>query len=127
MMYNRYEGPTSLNISVRWERVLCYVFGWLSGLVMFIIERENRNVRRHAAQSMLVFGGLNILGWLVGILGGWLGHIWVIGPLFGLGFGLVGWVIGAVVVVLYVVLLVMALLGRDFFLPLGRTYDRLLG
>ena len=69
MMYNRYEGPTSLNISVRWERVLCYVFGWLSGLVMFIIERENRNVRRHAAQSMLVFGGLNILGWLVGILG----------------------------------------------------------
>ena len=126
-MYNRYEGPTVLNIPVRWERVLCYAFGWLSGLVMFIIEHENHNVRRHAAQSMIVFGGLSILGWIAGTLGGLFGHIWVIGPLFGGLFWLVGAAIVLVGIVLYIVLMLMALLGNDFFLPFGRTYERLLG
>lgn len=126
-MYNRYEGPTVLNIPVRWERVLCYAFGWLSGLVMFIIERENHNVRRHAAQSMIVFGGLSILLWIANTLGGLLGGIWVIGFLFSGAFWLVAAAIILVGIVLYVALMLMALLGNDFFLPLGRTYERLLG
>lgn len=126
-MYNSYGSRTSLGLSERWERVLCYVFFWLSGLVMFIIERENQNVRRHAAQSMLVFGGLSILGWIVSMLGGLFGHIWVIGPLFGLGFGFIGWILGLVGIILYILLLVMAFLTPNFFLPLGRTYNRLIG
>lgn len=126
-MYNSYGSRTTLGISERWERVLCYVFGWLSGLVMFLIERENHNVRRHAAQSMLVFGGLSILGSIVSILGHLFGGIWVIGPLFALGFGFVGWILGLVGIILWALFLVMAFLTPNFFLPLGRTYDRLLG
>lgn len=79
-MYNRYESPTTLGIPERWERVLCYAFGWLSGLVLLIVEQRNHNVRRHAAQSVMVFGALSILAFVVATLGGhagWLagGHL----------------------------------------------------
>lgn len=126
-MYNSYEGPTVLGISEKWERVLCYALGWVTGIVFLIIEQRNHNVRRHAAQSVLIFGGLSILGAIVGVLGGWLGGIVVIGLLFHLIFGLLGFLIWAVTVLLWVVLLLMAFARPDFFLPLGRTYTRLLG
>jgi uncharacterized membrane protein len=126
-MYNSYEGPTTLGIPERWERVLCYALGWLSGIVLLIVEQRNHTVRRHAAQSTIVFGGLSILAWIVSLLHGWFGAIPVIGFLFGWGFGFVGWALAAISFVLWLLLMVMAYARSDFFLPLGRTYERLLG
>jgi uncharacterized membrane protein len=132
-MYNSYEGPTTLGIAERWERVLCYalgfipVLGWISGLVMLIIEQKNHNVRRHAAQSMIVFGALGILGFLVVLLSGLLGWIPLLGGVFGILFWVVGRAIWVVGIVLWLLLLVMAYARPNFFLPLGRTYERLLG
>jgi len=40
---------------------LCYVLGWLSGLIFLLIEKEDEDIRFHAMQSIIVFGGLNIL------------------------------------------------------------------
>lgn len=40
---------------------LCYVFGWISGIIFLLVEKEDKHVRFHAMQSMIVFGGLNIL------------------------------------------------------------------
>lgn len=40
---------------------LCYIFGWLSGLIFLLIEKEDQDVRFHAMQSVIVFGGLNLL------------------------------------------------------------------
>ena len=126
-MYNSYGSPTTLNISERWERVLCYAFLWPGALVMFIIERRNRTVRRHAAQSMLVFGTLNILYWIVGALSGLFGHVWVIGPAIGWIIGLLGLPILIVTGILWLFLMFMALMSPNFFLPLGRTFQRLIG
>jgi uncharacterized membrane protein len=126
-MYNSYEGPTTLGIAERWERVLCYALGWLSGIVLLIVEQRNHTVRRHAAQSMIVFGTLSILAWIVSLLHSLFGAIPFLGFFFGLGFGLLGWAIGALIVVLWLVLMVMAYSRPNFFLPLGRTYERLLG
>ena len=33
--------------------LLSYVFGWLSGLIFFLIEKDSRLVRFHAMQSLL--------------------------------------------------------------------------
>jgi uncharacterized membrane protein len=107
-MYNDYSRPTTLGIDEKWERVLCYALLWVSGLVMLLIERKNATVQRHAKQSILIFGGLGIVGWLVGFLGGMLAHIWLIGWIFGLGFGLIGWVITLVTFVLWIVLMLLA-------------------
>jgi uncharacterized membrane protein len=127
LMYNSYEEPTTLGIPERWERVLCYALGWLSGIVLLIVEQRNHTVRRHAAQSMIVFGALSILLWLVGALGGLLSHIPLIGLLFGFGFGFVGVVLWIVTVAAWLLLMLMAYARPNFFLPLGRRYERLLG
>lgn len=118
-MYSSYEGPTVLGIPERWERVLCYALGWISGLVFLIVEQRNHNVRRHAAQSVIVFGTLSILIWIVG----WFTGIWVIGLLF----GLILWALRVIGFILWIGLMIMAYSRPTFVLPLGRTYERLLG
>jgi uncharacterized membrane protein len=40
---------------------LAYVGGWTTGALVWLIEREDRHVRFHAAQALLVFGGLTVL------------------------------------------------------------------
>jgi uncharacterized membrane protein len=126
-MYNSYEGPTVLGIPERWERVLCYALGWITGIVFLIVEQRNHNVRRHAAQSVIVFGGLSILAFVVGILGSALGGLPLIGLVFGVTFGLVGWVVKVATIILWLVLMIMAYSRPNFTLPFGRAYERLLG
>ncbi len=110
-MYNynqrQIESHTTLGIPERWERVLTYLFGWVTGLIFLLVER-NPNVRRHAKQSILVFGTLSIVTWLVHAIGGLLGHIILIGWLFGLGFGLLGFVLGVVWFIAWIGLMVLA-------------------
>ena len=60
--------------------VLCYVLGWLTGIVFLIIEPENKTIKFHAYQSILVFASLHvvimifawipILGWIIATLVG---------------------------------------------------------
>jgi len=124
-MYNNYSRPTTLGIDEKWERVLCYLGLWVTGLIFLLIEHRNETVRRHAKQSVLVFGVLSLLGWIVGALGGLLGHIWLIGWIFSGGFGLIGWLIGLVIFVAWIGLMLLAYASpRTFFV--GPRYDRIL-
>jgi uncharacterized membrane protein len=126
-MYNynqsNYSAPTVLGIPERWERVLTYVGGWITGIIFLLIERRNETVRRHAAQSTIVFGGLSILAWLASSLGWALGHIWVIGGIFSFGFGAIGWIIGLVTFVAWVALMILAFTNSKTFIA-GPRYDR---
>jgi uncharacterized membrane protein len=100
-MYNQnYSSPTTLGIDERWERVLAYALIWVSGLILLFVEHRNQTVRRHAMQSVIIFGGLA----LIGLLAGWLSHIWVIGFFF----GLLGGVVGFVMFALWILLMIMA-------------------
>ncbi|HEY0762400.1 MAG TPA: DUF4870 domain-containing protein [Pyrinomonadaceae bacterium] len=48
--------------------LLSYVFGWVSGLIFFLIEKDSRLVRFHAMQSLLlqvVFVVLAIVIWVI--------------------------------------------------------------
>ncbi|MFL5693562.1 MAG: DUF4870 domain-containing protein [Ktedonobacteraceae bacterium] len=77
--------PTSTGLSGRTEALLSYLLGWVSGLIFFLIERKNRFVRFHAAQSFVFFGlvsvvfiVLRLIGYLISIipfLGGLLGFV----------------------------------------------------
>ena len=107
-MYDSSSSETSLGLDERWERVLCYALGWITGLIFLFAERKNQVVQRHARQSIMIFGGLNILFWLAGALGGLLGHIWVIGFIFSFLFGLLGWIVGLVALVAWIGLMLMA-------------------
>jgi uncharacterized membrane protein len=57
------EGGSSMADTGMTENVaglLCYVLGWVTGLIFFFIDKRPF-VRFHAAQSIVVFGGLQII------------------------------------------------------------------
>src|ERR1700683_3111222 len=54
-------GTTGMDENV--AGLLCYALGWVTGLIFFLIDKRPF-VRFHAAQSIVVFGGLDII-WVV--------------------------------------------------------------
>jgi len=96
---------TSTGLQENVAGLLCYVLGWVSGLVFILLEAENKFVRFHAIQSIIVFGILSIIGIVFGWIP-WFG--WVISSLVGLlGF------------VLWIVLMVKAYQGVMYKLPVA--------
>ena len=58
---------TALGVTRRQASLLAYSAGWISGLVILTLEPSDREVRWHAAQSLLGFGCLTIVA--VALLG----------------------------------------------------------
>ena len=118
-MYNynrtRLSAPTSLGLDERLERVLCYVFGWVTGLFFLFFERRNENVRRHAMQSVIVFGGLSLVLLALGIFGGLFGHILIIGWIFSGGALLLGWLVKFAMFCLWILFMVLAWMSPEVF------------
>ena len=103
---------TSLGMRARTAGLLCYLFGWVSGLIFFLLERENRFVRFHAMQSILFFGILSALEWVFSYL-----------PFF----GPIGGVLGLVMFIGWIVMMVKAHRGQYYKLPLfGDLAERLI-
>jgi len=104
---------TSLGMRARTAGWLCYLFGWVSGLIFFLLERENRFVRFHAMQSILFFGILSILGWVFS-------HLPFLGPIAG--------ALGLVMFIGWIVMMVKAHRGEYYKLPfLGDLAEKLIG
>jgi uncharacterized membrane protein len=89
--------------------LLCYVLGWISGLVFLLIEPKNKFIRFHAKQSIIVFGAINVVVIALSILG------WI--PFLGVIFHIINYIIGAIAFVLWVVLMVKAYQGTTYKLP----------
>jgi uncharacterized membrane protein len=103
-------GKTSTGMQANIAGLLCYAVGWVTGLVFFLIEKENKFVRFHALQSIIVFGALSVLQIVVGMfMGAFLG---VLVPFFN-GF------VGLVSLVLWIVLMIKAYQGEKFKLPIA--------
>ena len=83
--------------------VLCYVLGWVGGLVFLLLERESKFVRFHAIQSICVFGVLHIAGMILS----WL-------PVVGVAFTAI---ISLLAFALWIVRMVKAFQGQMFKLP----------
>jgi uncharacterized membrane protein len=99
--------------------LLCYVLGWITGLIFFLIDRRPY-VRFHAVQSVVTFGGLHIIRVVLGAAFG-VGFVFG-GPMhwgaFGLGAALLS-LLGLVTFVLWVVCMVKAYQGERFKLPIA--------
>jgi uncharacterized membrane protein len=48
--------------------MLSYLFGWITGIIFYLIENQNKFVRFHAMQSIVTFGGLTVLQVFIWIL-----------------------------------------------------------
>ena len=59
--------PATAGLADNVAGALCYVLGWLTGIIFLVIDKRH-SVRFHAAQSIVVFGGLFVLYWIVGAM-----------------------------------------------------------
>ena len=62
------EAKSSTGLDENIAALLSYVFGWVSGLIFFLIEKDSRLVRFHAMQSLLfnvLVGIVAIVLWIV--------------------------------------------------------------
>ena len=91
--------------------LLCYLAGWITGLIFILIEKENKFVRFHAMQSIVTFGALTVL-WIV------FGALWFI-PVVGALLSAIAWILG---VILWIVLMVKAYQGERFKLPIAGDF-----
>ncbi len=109
-------GPTSMGMQPNIEAGLSYVLGWVTGLIFFLVEKQNRFVRFHAMQSILFFGGLTVLRIILSVIDGF--GI----PFLGLFTGLVWLAIGIIGLVGYILLLINGFQGKYFKLPIVGDY-----
>lgn len=64
---------SSTGLSTRAGSFIAYLFGWITGVMLLLAERRDPEIRFHAAQSVLLFGGmtllLSFLSWLAQFVG----------------------------------------------------------
>lgn len=69
---------SSMGLEQNIAGLLCYLAGFITGIIFYVIEKENHFVRFHAMQSMIVFlsifvisivlSFIPVIGWVLGLL-----------------------------------------------------------
>ena len=49
--------------------LLCYALMWLTGIIFYLVEKENKTIRFHALQSFITFLPLQIIASILGFIG----------------------------------------------------------
>jgi uncharacterized membrane protein len=91
--------------------LLCYVLGWVSGIVFLVLEKKDKFVRFHAIQSIIVFGAfsvVNIVLWMFT----WIPYVWIL-------FVVVNSLVGVFAFILWIVLMLKAYNGQKFKMPIA--------
>jgi len=94
---------TSIGLEENIEGALCYILFFVTGIVFYVLEKDNKFVKFHAMQAILVF----LPAWIVVILLGWIPFLgWIIAGLIAL-----------LTVILWLILMLKAYQGEKFKLP----------
>jgi len=98
-------GKTTIGMQPNLAAMLSYLLGFISGIVFYVLEKDNKFVRFHAMQSIIAFGFLFVLGAFLGFM------------------PIIGWVLRYMLVilefVLWIILMVKAYNGELFKLPVA--------
>ncbi|MFA5334136.1 MAG: DUF4870 domain-containing protein [Candidatus Omnitrophota bacterium] len=95
-------GKTTVGMDANLAAALSYVFGWVSGLIFFLIEKENKFLRFHAMQSILFAASWTVILIVLGIT--------VVGAF------LIP-IVGLIFFVVWIVLIIKSFSGEQFKLP----------
>jgi uncharacterized membrane protein len=114
-------GPTSTGLPANVAGALAYVLGPITGILFYILERDNRFVRFHAAQSIAVSIVMIVIGFVLGMLSTLLAFVPVIGWLIAmlLSFGL-----SIVSFALWLFLMWQAYKGLEWEAPFAGAFAR---
>lgn len=95
---------------------LSYVLGWVTGLIFFLMEKQNRFVRFHAMQSILFSGGISVIGVVLNIL------VSILPSALAVALGCLWVLVCLAALVVWIILMVNAFQGKDFKLPVISEY-----
>ena len=94
-------GKTSMGLQPNVAALLSYVLGWITGLVFFLLEKENKFVRFHALQSLITFGVLHLVSVIL--------IFTIIAP----------FIIGTISLALWIVMMITSYQGKKIKLPIA--------
>jgi len=97
------KNNTSLGLDENIESMLCYLLGWITGIIFLILEKENKFVRFHAMQSLITFLFLSVVSFLIKTI-----------PFIGFLISPFLWLFGLLI---WVLLMYKAFQGEKFKLP----------
>ncbi len=95
---------TTIGLAPNIAGLLCYIAGWITGIVFVVIEKKSTFVKFHAWQSIMTFAVLNVAYLIL---------FWI--PVIG---WVLGWLIGILGFVLWIILLIQAGSGKMWKVPL---------
>jgi uncharacterized membrane protein len=60
--------PAAAGSNKKTYTILAYVLGWIGGLIFLFVGKDDPDVKWNAAQSVIIFGGLSILIFIVSFI-----------------------------------------------------------
>ncbi len=101
-MQGEEKKKTSLGLDENVEGFLCYLFGFITGILFLVLEKKSSFVRFHAMQSTITFLGLFVLSLILGMI-----------PII----HLLVYPIWILTLLLWLLLMIKALQGKRYALP----------
>ena len=92
----------------------CYVLTWVTGIIFFIVEKDNKTVRFHAMQSILTFFPLTIIYWLISSIFYGMWFIWGMWFIF----WIISMLIALLIFILWLFLMYKAYKGEKYLVPI---------
>ena len=107
-MADSYQGT---GIQENLSGALCYLLGWVTGLIFLLVEPNKKFIRFHAMQSIII----SVVFMVIFLALSWVRAVgWII-----------SWLVGLLVFVLWIFLMVKAYQGQMFKLPvIGELADK---
>jgi uncharacterized membrane protein len=117
-------GEASTGLAPNVGGALAYVLGPFTGIAFLVLEKQNRFIRFHAAQAIVVSIAMFVISFALTILSGILAFIpvlgWIVAMLLSLGLSLIAFV-------LWISLMWKAYQGESWHAPLvGNAAERLI-
>ncbi len=98
------EAKTSTGMSPNVAGLLCYLAGWITGIIFLVLEKDNRFVRFHAMQSIAASVALMVAMFVL-----------MFRPIIG---WIIMWVLDIAAFILWIVLMAKAYRGETYKLPI---------
>ncbi len=103
-MENKDLGKSSTGMQPNLAALLSYLAGIITGVIFFLLEKENKYVRFHAMQSIVTFGFFLVVNVVLGFI------------------PIIGWslmpLLGILQLIVWIILMVKAYQGEKFKLPI---------
>src|SRR5699024_10991143 len=99
------QRKTSSGMDENTAGFLCYLVGFITGIIFLVTEKDNHFIRFHAMQSIVTFGGLFVINIVLGMI-----------PILG---WLVMLIMAPLTFIVWIVLMLKAFSGKMYKLPIA--------